>query len=115
VLANAAHPGLVATNIYHHDGPRRPADIIWGALNRLLAQNPAPGALPTLYGAVADIPGNSFAGPSHLAHMRGHPQLIARSAAAQDPDLARRLWTASGQLTGVRFPEGSAARESRGS
>src|ERR1700691_1388967 len=25
VLANAAHPGLVATNIYHHDGPRRPA------------------------------------------------------------------------------------------
>jgi NAD(P)-dependent dehydrogenase (short-subunit alcohol dehydrogenase family) len=91
VLANAAYPGLVDTNIYHHDGPRRPADIIWGVLNRLLAQDPAHGALPTPYAAVADIPGNSFADPSHLAHMRGGPQLIAPSAAAQDPDLARRL------------------------
>ena len=104
VLANAAHPGLVATNIYHHDGPRRPVDLIWALANRLAAQSPAHGALPTLYAAVADIPGNSFTGPSHLAHMRGAPQLIARSAAAQDPDLARRLWTVSEQLTNVRFP-----------
>jgi NAD(P)-dependent dehydrogenase (short-subunit alcohol dehydrogenase family) len=103
VLANAAHPGLVATNIYHHDGPRRPADIIWGVLNRLFAQDSAHGALPTLYAAVADVPGSSFAGPSHLGHMRGHPQLIPRSATAQDPDLARRLWTASEELTGVRY------------
>jgi len=50
-----------------------------------------------LYAAVADIPGDSFAGPSHLAHMRGAPELIGRSAAAQDPDLARRLWDASEQ------------------
>jgi NAD(P)-dependent dehydrogenase (short-subunit alcohol dehydrogenase family) len=82
VRANAAHPGLVATAIYHHDGPRRPADLV--------------------YAAVADIPGDSFAGPSHLAHMRGAPELIGRSAAAQDPDLARRLWDVSQQLTGVR-------------
>jgi NAD(P)-dependent dehydrogenase (short-subunit alcohol dehydrogenase family) len=104
VLANAAHPGLVATNIYNNDGPRRPADLIWAVVNRLAAQSPEQGALPTLYAAVAAIPGNSFAGPSHLAHMRGAPQLIARSEAAQDPDLARRLWTASEELTGVRFP-----------
>jgi NAD(P)-dependent dehydrogenase (short-subunit alcohol dehydrogenase family) len=104
VLANAAHPGLVATGIYQHNGPRRPADLIWAVVNRLAAQSPEQGALPTLYAAVADIPGNSFAGPSHLAHMRGAPQLIARSAAAQDPDLARRLWTASEHLTGVCFP-----------
>jgi NAD(P)-dependent dehydrogenase (short-subunit alcohol dehydrogenase family) len=37
VLANAAHPGLVATNIYHHDGPRRPADHAWAVAIRLLA------------------------------------------------------------------------------
>jgi hypothetical protein len=36
--------------------------------------------------------------------MRGAPELIARSAAAQDPDLARRLWTVSEQLTAVRSP-----------
>ena len=102
VRANAAHPGLVATAIYHHDGPRRPADRVWAVVNRLLAQDAEHGALPVLYGAVADIPGDSFAGPSHLAHMRGAPELIGRSAAAQDPDLARRLWDVSEQLTGVR-------------
>jgi NAD(P)-dependent dehydrogenase (short-subunit alcohol dehydrogenase family) len=104
VLATAAHPGLVATNIYHHDGPRRPADLLWAAAIRLLAQDADHGALPVLYAAVADIPGGSFAGPSHLAHMRGAPELISRSAAAQDPELARRLWTVSEQITGVRFP-----------
>jgi NAD(P)-dependent dehydrogenase (short-subunit alcohol dehydrogenase family) len=104
VLANAAHPGLVATNIYHHDGPRRPSDFLWAVAIRLLAQDAEHGALPVLYAAVADVPGNSFAGPSHLAHMRGAPELIARSAAAQDPDLARRLWTVSEQLTAVRSP-----------
>ena len=103
MLANAAHPGLVATGIYQHDGPRRPADVI-GEFVRLAAQGPEQGALPALYAAVAGIPGDSFACLSRLAHLRGAPQLIARSATAQDPDLARRLWTASEQLTGVRFP-----------
>jgi hypothetical protein len=60
--------------------------------------------LPVLYAAVAGIPGNSFAGPSHLAHMRGAPELIGRSAAAQDPDLTRRLWAAAEHFTGVRSP-----------
>ena len=104
VRANAAHPGLVHTGIYASDGPRRPADLIWGAILGLAAQSPEQGALPTLYAAVADVPGDSFAGPRHLAHMRGAPQLIGRSAAAKDPELARRLWAVSEQLTGVRFP-----------
>jgi NAD(P)-dependent dehydrogenase (short-subunit alcohol dehydrogenase family) len=104
VLANAAHPGLVATSIYHHDGPRRPVDRAWAVAIRLLAQDAEHGALPVLYAAVADIPGGSFAGPSHLAHMRGAPELIGRSAAAQDPGLARRLWDVSERLTGVRSP-----------
>jgi hypothetical protein len=104
VLATAAHPGLVATNIYHHAAPRRPADLLWAVAIRLLAQDADHGALPVLYAAVADIPGNSFAGPSHFAHMRGAPELIDRSAAAQDPDLARRLWTVSEQFTGIRSP-----------
>lgn len=104
VLANAAHPGLVATNIYHHDGPRRPMDLVWAAAIRLLAQDADHGALPVLYAAVTDIPGNSFTGPSHLVHMRGAPQLINRSEPAQDPDLAHRLWTISERLTAVRSP-----------
>jgi hypothetical protein len=36
--------------------------------------------------------------------MRGVPTLAGRSPAASDADLARRLWTASAELTGVDFP-----------
>lgn len=101
VRANAVHPGLVRTSIYHHDGPRGPIGPLWAAALRLFGQDAEHGALPVLYAAVADIPGGSFAGPSHLMHMRGAPELIGRSEAASDQDLARRLWTVSQQLTQV--------------
>jgi hypothetical protein len=71
---------------------------------RLFAQDENGGALPTLYAAVADVPGNSFAGPGGFMEQRGAPKLVGRSAAAQDADVARRLWEVSEQLTGVRFP-----------
>jgi NAD(P)-dependent dehydrogenase (short-subunit alcohol dehydrogenase family) len=102
VLAIAAHPGFVATDIYHNQGRHPPG--LSAIMIRLLAQDADMGALPTLYAAVADIPGNSFAGPRHFAHMRGTPMLIGRSATAQDADLARHLWAVSEQLTRVCFP-----------
>ena len=98
VLAEAAHPGFVATEIYEGSGG------VARAMVRLLAQSPEQGALPVLYAAVAEVPGDSFAGPSRLLHMRGAPELIKRSSTAQDRALAARLWTVSEQLTGVRFP-----------
>jgi len=103
VRATAAHPGFVATNIYNN-ADRRPSNLMYAVALRLLAQDADSGALPVLYAAVADIPGNSFVGPRHLAHMRGAPELIGRSARAQDADLARRLWAVSEQLTGIRCP-----------
>ncbi|MGH6657357.1 MAG: oxidoreductase [Actinocrinis sp.] len=98
VRAQAVHPGFVGTDIYRESGP------VTRLMVRVLAQSPEQGALPVLYAAVADVPGNSFAGPSRLAHMRGAPQLIARSSTAQDAELARRLWTVSERLTGVTWP-----------
>jgi NAD(P)-dependent dehydrogenase (short-subunit alcohol dehydrogenase family) len=108
VLANAAHPGYASTNLQFHSG-RRLLDLISIAGNRLIAQDADGGALPTLYAAVADIPGNSFAGPGGFMQQRGAPKLVGRSKAAQDSDLARRLWDVSEVLTGVRFPLGVAA------
>ena len=63
VRANAAHPGLVNSAIYQHDSARRPADRAWAVALRLLAQDPDHGALPVLFAAVADLPGNSSTGP----------------------------------------------------
>jgi NAD(P)-dependent dehydrogenase (short-subunit alcohol dehydrogenase family) len=100
VRAIAAHPGFVSTNIYSKDEPRRAN--FWSVFNRVIAQAPDDGALPVLYAATADLPGDSFTGPKHLMHMRGGAELIARSRTAQDPALARRLWVVSEELTGVR-------------
>jgi hypothetical protein len=62
------------------------------------------GALPTLYAATQDLPGDSFVGPDGFQQQRGHPTLVGRSARAQDTLMARRLWELSETLTGVTFP-----------
>ena len=103
VIAVAAHPGYAATNLQFHSGSRAlEAGMRIG--NRLLAQDDVGGALPTLYAAVKDIPGNSFVGPGQLREMRGPPKLVGRSGRAQDAALARRLWEVSEELTGTNFP-----------
>jgi len=104
VRSLAAHPGYAATNLQSHSGSRL-MEFAMGSLgNRLLAQDAAAGALPTLYAATADLPGNTFAGPSGFAGLRGAPAPCSRSRAARDPETARRLWQVSETLTGVRFP-----------
>jgi hypothetical protein len=105
VLATAAHPGYAATNLQFHSNHRL-LELIGRLGNRTLAQHEDAGALPTLYAAVADVPGDSFAGPDGFLEARGAPELVARSAAARDPEVARRLWTVSEELTGTRFPLG---------
>jgi NAD(P)-dependent dehydrogenase (short-subunit alcohol dehydrogenase family) len=108
VLATAAHPGYAATNLQSHS-QRRSLDLFLAVGNRVLAQDEAAGALPTLYAAVADVPGDSFAGAGGFMELRGAPKLVGRSGAAKDATVARRLWDVSEQLTGVRFPLGAAA------
>ena len=108
VLATAAHPGYAATNLQFHS-QNRWMDLLSKAGNRLLAQDENGGALPTLYAAVADIPGNSFAGPGGFMEQRGAPKLVGRTSSAEDMDVARRLWDVSEELTGVRFPLGATA------
>jgi NAD(P)-dependent dehydrogenase (short-subunit alcohol dehydrogenase family) len=108
VLANAAHPGYASTNLQFHSG-RRLLDVLSVAGNRLIAQDENGGALPTLYAAVADIPGNSYAGPGGFMEQRGAPKLVGRTDAAKNTEVARRLWDVSEDLTGVRFPLGATA------
>jgi NAD(P)-dependent dehydrogenase (short-subunit alcohol dehydrogenase family) len=108
VIATAAHPGYAATNLQFHSG-RRSQDLLSAVGNRLFAQDENGGALPTLYSAVASVPGDSFAGPGGFMEQRGAPKLVGRSSAARNPEVARRLWEVSEELTGVRFPLAAAA------
>jgi NAD(P)-dependent dehydrogenase (short-subunit alcohol dehydrogenase family) len=103
VLATAAHPGYSATNLQSHS-ENRLMEVLMVIGNRVIAQDDKGGALPTLYAAVADVPGNSYAGPSGFMEGRGAPKLVGRSKEALDEGVARRLWDVSEQLTGVSFP-----------
>ncbi|MBN0045160.1 SDR family NAD(P)-dependent oxidoreductase [Streptomyces actuosus] len=114
VRAVAAHPGYAATNLQSHAG-NPVMRVLMQAGNRLIAQSDRAGALPTLYAAVEDVPGASYVGPDGFGEFRGAPTLVGRSRAASDPEVARRLWAVSEELTGVVFPvETGAAGPSAG-
>lgn len=102
ILSMAAHPGYAATNLQSRSDSRL-MEFAMGKLgNRLLAQDAAGGALPTLYAATQDLPGDTFVGPKN--GMRGAPAPCSRSKAASDEQTARRLWQVSETLTGTTFP-----------
>jgi NAD(P)-dependent dehydrogenase (short-subunit alcohol dehydrogenase family) len=101
VRAVAAHPGYASTHLQSHTGSRINHLLFNTIGNRLLAQSEEMGALPTLYAATQDIPGNAFVGPDGFMEQRGHPKLVGRTKAAKSTDDARRLWELSEELTGV--------------
>jgi NAD(P)-dependent dehydrogenase (short-subunit alcohol dehydrogenase family) len=101
--ALAAHPGYAATNLQSRT-QNVVQNTIMAITNKLIAQSEEMGALPTLYAATQDLPGASYVGPDGFQEQRGHPALASRSAAAQDAETAKRLWTLSEELTGVSFP-----------
>ncbi len=103
VRAVAAHPGYAATNLQSHSGNPITTAMMTIA-NAVMAQSDAQGALPTLYAATEDVPGASYVGPDGFQETRGHPRLVPRSTAANDAEMAARLWTESERVTGTTFP-----------
>ena len=103
VRATAAHPGYAATNLQGHTGNFL-QHALMGVANKVIAQSDGMGALPTLYAATQDIPGNSYVGPDGFQEQRGHPTLVGRNDAAKDTASATKLWALSEELTGVSFP-----------
>jgi len=101
--ATGAHPGYTATAIQGGTGSRaftRLSDVG----NRLIGMPAWRGALPTLYAATMDVPGNSYLGPHRARELNGWPTMVGRSRTASDPELAKALWARSESLTGVSFP-----------
>jgi NAD(P)-dependent dehydrogenase (short-subunit alcohol dehydrogenase family) len=101
--ALAAHPGASNTELI------RNSPTVLRALARplapIVAQSAARGALTTLRAATDPAAlGGQYYGPDGVAEMRGHPTLVSSSAQSHDPDIQRRLWAVSEELTGVRYP-----------
>jgi NAD(P)-dependent dehydrogenase (short-subunit alcohol dehydrogenase family) len=98
-----AHPGTTSTHITSGSAswPKR---MIGQYGHRLIGMPAWQGALPTLYAATMDVPGNTYLGPHRLREMSGWPAPACRSDRALDPDLAKALWAESERLSGVTFP-----------
>jgi NAD(P)-dependent dehydrogenase (short-subunit alcohol dehydrogenase family) len=104
-IAAAAHPGGSNTELTRHlPGWLMP---IYSAVEPLVAQDAAAGALPQLRAATdPGVLGGQYFGPDGFAETQGHPKVVASSAKSHDVDRQRRLWTISEELTGVTFPVG---------
>jgi NAD(P)-dependent dehydrogenase (short-subunit alcohol dehydrogenase family) len=100
-----AHPGYAATNL-QSSGPPLVDRLVMQVFNRVVAQSAEMGALSTLYAATEPgLAGGTFIGPDGFLEQRGDPQRVQPSRAAQDQNVARRLWEVSEQMTGVRLTE----------
>lgn len=102
VASLAAHPGYTATNLGSRYGPARPR---WRELlRRMVAQDPAMGALPVLRAAASpEAVGGQYYGPRGLFGMRGYPVVVSSSRASRNRSHARRVWELSVQMTAVDF------------
>ncbi|WP_433504377.1 oxidoreductase [Pseudonocardia halophobica] len=96
----AAHPGYAATNLQTRTGTVQ--DRFMAVANRVVAQDAAGGALPTLYAAtVPDLPGGTYVGPGGPGETRGAPRPVGSGRASHDRAVQRALWERAEALTGV--------------
>jgi NAD(P)-dependent dehydrogenase (short-subunit alcohol dehydrogenase family) len=102
VRAYAAHPGYAATSLQSHVAGRVSGFV--ARLGTLIAQSAEAGAMPTLYAATRDLPGDTYVGPGGIGEVRGAPKVVGCLPAAKDAATAAKLWTLSEELTGVEFP-----------
>ncbi|MEV5713054.1 hypothetical protein AB0L41_04115 [Amycolatopsis mediterranei] len=103
VLSIAAHPGLTASDLLNNALAR---GTTWKARllvlpDRWVAQPVAAGIRPQLLAATGPVRGGAYLGPTGPFEIRGPAGPARRSAAAQDPVLARELWQVTATATGV--------------
>ena len=118
-----AHPGFARSDLVARaeGGMRRVTGPVVRHGAQVLGQSPDQGARPILFAATAkaalkagsarvrmsgedpDVTGTRFFGPRGPGGLRGAPTLAGASALARDRELARELWEASVEATGVRY------------
>ncbi|MEU4838067.1 oxidoreductase [Nocardia testacea] len=100
--ALAAHPGGASTEVFRYSSVAFRLPNL--AIARLFGRTPAMGALPTLRAATDPLAvGGDYYGPTGLFEIRGYPDRVRSSAHAHDRHRQASLWSASEELTGVRF------------
>jgi len=99
LISVACHPGVADTELARHLP-------VWFKfvmpLVRWLCNTPLQGAWPTLMAATVEhIKATDFCGPSKRKQTAGPAMLVRSSRKARDPELAKKLWGISCEMTGV--------------
>jgi NAD(P)-dependent dehydrogenase (short-subunit alcohol dehydrogenase family) len=104
LVSNAAQPGYARTNL-QRTGPARPTKgWLEKAVESVMSQDAAAGALPTLRAATAlDAAAGSYYEPDRLFGLKGDPVLVTPGKPARDEKAATRLWEIAEKQTGVSF------------
>jgi len=104
-VAHGCHPGYSATNLQSHHASALMNKVMWIG-NKVVATSAEFGSRPTFHAITADLPPDTYVGPTRFRGLRGAPGPNQRSKQAQDADAARRLWSVSEERTGVTWPLG---------
>jgi NAD(P)-dependent dehydrogenase (short-subunit alcohol dehydrogenase family) len=91
-----AHPGIAHTALVDHSSQKAVLRLGGRLLN-----DAEHGALPTLFAATRDVPGNSYVGPDGLGSVKGHPVVRRPGRRGLDAARAAELWRATAGLTGL--------------
>lgn len=103
VIALAAHPGISATSLANHLFFNLISWLIQPAM-KLIFQNSAMGALPSLRAAVdPEARGSQYYGPDGKGENSGYPIVVDSNAASKNENDARTLWEFSEELTGIKY------------
>ena len=113
ITVAVAHPGYANTNLQlvaatKRSGIRKSVELaVTKLMNIILGQSAANGALPQIAACTwVDIQSGDYLGPRGLFESRGKPKKVKMNKAAQDIELAKRVWRTSEELVGVTFLHG---------
>jgi len=96
-ISLASHPGYSNTELQRYS-------ILWRILNVFFAMSAKRGAEATLFAATNQIATEYiYWGPTGIIEMRGRTGKAKINKKAQDKDTAKRLWSISEEMTGVKF------------
>jgi NAD(P)-dependent dehydrogenase (short-subunit alcohol dehydrogenase family) len=102
LLSTAAHPGFAHTNL-QTSGPGKAQARMFTFLAKIMSQDAASGALPTLRAATeTGVAPGSYYGPSRF-ELKGDPVLVSIPKPAQDEAAAKKLWEVAESLTKASF------------
>ena len=113
ITVAVAHPGYANTNLQlvaatKRSGIRKSVELaVTKLMNIILGQSAANGALPQIAACTwVDIQSGDYLGPRGLFEARGKPKKVKMNKAAQDIELAKRVWRTSEELVSVTFLHG---------